>query len=595
LNARRRLERRWLGLPPARSSLLESSTWMPAADGVRLATRVWRPADPSVRLGTVLIRTERPLGDGRAQNPIEKLGRWLAEDGRTVAIQSCRGRDASEGEFRPFADEVADGDCALRWLADQPWFDGKQGGLQGLVLLGLGYSAFTAWAALSAASAQVAALVTGFGARDPYAWLYPGGVLQLEAALALAARLDGRIGFEPAALDLERAARHRPLGECDRVALRELTAFRSWLEHPRRDAWWSERTPALPDRLPRALFVSGWYECALSAAYADFEAAAKRAAESDLNAPALVLGPWGAAPLPREERTRGTRDIAEVARSVLRFVAHAVGARPVRDLPRRVFVRGAGWRELGQWPPEAASDHTLYLRGGGRANSLDGDGRLAPDPPGDDRADTFVADPADPVPSLGGAAVAGVAGPVDQRAVERRGDVLCFTSEPLVEALELSGRVVLTVHTGNVAGPDDTSAKLVAVEPGGAARWLCEGITRAVPGTAADAVEIDLGVAGVRLAAGTQLRLELAASSVPRFARPEQGGRLESRPTRSPQGREAAAQRGEAERSVGPREEGQASEGGPLHGLANPMPRVRTVYHDGERPSALRFRALPVR
>jgi nicotinate-nucleotide pyrophosphorylase (carboxylating) len=39
----------------------------------------------------------------------------------------------------------------------------------------------------------------------------------------------------------------------------------------------------------------------------------------------------------------------------------------------------------------------------------------------------------------------------------------------------------------------------------------------------------------------------------------EQGGR---RPTRSPQGREAAAQRGEAERSLGPREGGQASEGG---------------------------------
>ena len=51
-----------------------------------------------------------------------------------------------------------------------------------------------------------------------------------------------------------------------------------------------------------------------------------------------------------------------------------------------------------------------------------------------------------------------------------------------------------------------------------------------------------------------------------RFAA-QQGGRLESRPTRSPQGRDAAVQRGEAERSVGPREEGQASEGGPLHEL----------------------------
>jgi hypothetical protein len=46
-----------------------------------------------------------------------------------------------------------------------------------------------------------------FGARDPYAWLHPGGALQLEAALALAARLDGRTGHDPGALDFERAPR----------------------------------------------------------------------------------------------------------------------------------------------------------------------------------------------------------------------------------------------------------------------------------------------------------------------------------------------------------------------------------------------------
>jgi Pyruvate/2-oxoacid:ferredoxin oxidoreductase gamma subunit len=58
----------------------------------------------------------------------------------------------------------------------------------------------------------------------------------------------------------------------------------------------------------------------------------------------------------------------------------------------------------------------------------------------------------------------------------------------------------------------------------------------------------------------------LPAGAAPAWPQ-EQGGRR-SRPTRSPQGGEAAAQRGEAERSVGSREDGQASEGGPLHGGA---------------------------
>jgi putative CocE/NonD family hydrolase len=537
VSARRRLERRWLGLAPARSELFESSAWMTAADGVRLAARVLRPTDSSARRGTVLIRTERGLEGARTRNPVERLARWLAEDGRTVVIQSCRGRDDSEGEFRPFADEVADGGAALRWIAEQPWFDGE------LVLLGLGYSAFTAWAALSAEGTPVAALVAGFGARDPYAWLHPGGALQLEAALALAARLDGRTGHDPGALDFERAARHRPLAECDRVALRELPAFRDWLRHPERDAWWSERTPAFPDPLPRALFVNGWYECALPAAFADYELACERSAQRGSATPDLLLGPWGAAPVARGHRARGARDVAELARKVARFVANAVGARPRRDLPVRVFVRGVGWREAPRWPPAAVRQHTLFLASDGSANSAAGDGRLA-EQAGDERADTFVADPADPVPSLGGASVGSVAGALDQSAVEQRGDVLCFTSDPLPAAIEIAGRVQVMLHAPALSR-DDTCAKLVSVEPDGSARWLAEGIARA--GSDASEIAIELGAAAVRIAAGARLRVEVAGSSLPRFARPEPGDRA---------------------------------------------PRVRTVYHGGARPSALRFSAL---
>jgi len=537
LNARRRLERRWLGLPPARCEVLESSASMATADGARLATRILRPADASARRGAVLIRSERPLPASGARSPVERLARWLAEDGRTVAIQTCRGRGDSEGEFRAFADEAADGGDALRWMADQPWFDGE------LVLLGAGYSAFTAWAALSAATVPIAALVAGFGARDPYAWLHRGGVLQLEAALALAARLDDRTGHDAAALDLARASRHRPLAECDRVALRELPAFRDWLAHPECDAWWRERTPALPDPPPRALFVNGWYECAFPAAYADFEQLSARCAERGGAVPELVLGPWGAAPVPRAERARRSSDVAEFARAMLRFVARAVGARSIRDLPTRVFVRGVGWREAPSWPPAKTRERTLYLGGEGRANSAAGDGQLAREP-GDDRADAFVADPADPVPSLGGAAVGGMAGAVDQRPVEERGDVLCFTSEPIESALEIAGRVQLTLHGDPSADAAHTSAKLVAVERDGAARWLAEGIARTQPGAAVCVIQ--LGAAGVRLAAGTRLRVEVAGSSLPRFARCEH----------------------------------------------SPSPRVHAVHHGRARPSALRFQAM---
>ena len=538
MNAWLRVERRRVGLPPARSRVVESRLWIPAGDGVRLATRLLRPADASVRRGAVLVRSERPIGSG---SPLEKLARWLAGDGCSVVFQSCRGRDASEGAFRPFADELADGGAALRWVVEQAEIEGP------IVLLGLGYSAYTAWAAAAAEPARVAAIATGFGARDPYAWLFPGGVLQLEAALALAARLDGREGVEPGVLDLARAARHRPLGECDRVALRELSAFRAWQLHPERDAWWEERTPALAD-VPRALVVGGWYDCAFAASYADYEALSERAASRSGVPPSLLLGPWGAVPLPREHRRRDTDPLAVVAKALSGFVAHAVGALAPRDGGTRVFVRGTGWREARPWPPVRSAWRTLYLRGGGCANALDGDGRLDPEPPGQERADTFVADPADPVPSQGGAAWRGVSGPVDQRPVESRGDVLCYTGEPLSEALELAGRVKLSLHADAEAEGFDMSAKLVAVERDGAARWLAEGIVRATRDGVGVPLVIELGAVGARLSSGTRLRLEVAGSSLPRFARREVGD-----------------------------------------GGAREAPDLRTVHHDAARPSALHF------
>ena len=68
-----------------------------------------------------------------------------------------------------------------------------------------------------------------------------------------------------------------------------------------------------------------------------------------------------------------------------------------------------------------------------------------------------------------------------------------------------------------------------------------------------------------------------------------QGGR---RPTRSSQGREAAAQRGEAERSVGPREGGKASEGGPLQ---DPMLELVDVHATAGGAEILRGVDLAIR
>ena len=98
-------------------------------------------------------------------------------------------------------------------------------------------------------------------------------------------------------------------------------------------------------------------------------------------------------------------------------------------------------------------------------------------------------DPAKPVPTLGGNHSVGpynpglyelaMPGPFDQRPVERREDVLVFTSEPLAEDTEVIGPVTLKLHAATSARDTDFVAKLTDVFPDGRSINLTEGVIRA--------------------------------------------------------------------------------------------------------------------
>src|SRR5512142_3249007 len=92
------------------------------------------------------------------------------------------------------------------------------------------------------------------------------------------------------------------------------------------------------------------------------------------------------------------------------------------------------WQSSSTWPPQGAQSKTFFLTSGGKANTLDGDGALAPAPPASDSPDTFTYDPMNPVTSYGGnVCCTGNAiqvGAFDQRKMETRPDILVYTSEP---------------------------------------------------------------------------------------------------------------------------------------------------------------------
>ena len=209
--------------------------------------------------------------------------------------------------------------------------------------------------------------------------------------------------------------------------------------------------------------------------------------------------------------------------------------------PVRLFVMGDNvWRDEREWPLARAQSVKYYLHSQGRANSLNGDGALSPQPPGDEPPDVFLYNPADPVPTRGGPlcchAYFLAGGAYDQQEIERRQDVLVYSTPPLERDVEVTGPITVTLWAATSAPDTDFTAKLVDVCEHGCARNLTDGIIRAryrdsrstpslvEPGRAYG-YTIDLWATSNVFKAGHRIKVEVSSSNFPRFDRNPNTGR----------------------------------------------------------------------
>jgi len=117
------------------------------------------------------------------------------------------------------------------------------------------------------------------------------------------------------------------------------------------------------------------------------------------------------------------------------------------------------WKTTEVWPVQHAP--TEYY--------LHGDGTLSTHKPNaKDAALTYTYDPKDPAPSVGGNYALGVkSGPLDQRPLKDRKDILRFVSEPLSEPLAITGKVWADLSFSSDAADTMFVVKLVDIYPNG--------------------------------------------------------------------------------------------------------------------------------
>lgn len=532
--------------------IVEKNVEAAMRDGVILRADVYRPEAPG-RFPALLHRTPYSKHTGGS----DASYRRLAARGYVVVIQDTRGRYMSDGVARPH-DEADDGYDTVQWLAGLRHVNGRVG------MFGGSYGATTQLMAASRRPPALVALFPSASYDSRYDMVFQGGAFYLADGLSWnlgqsadvrrrtltpEATRDGATGLgeHHRRLLQERWLWHVPLKSMDALELKTYApAYFEMLAHPSYDAYWTTFDIAArhADFETPAYHLTGWYDTLLNGTLRNFAGLRAKARTERARAnQRLIVGPWTHARPNRDSTAIGEVDFGPAAAFdsqdlMVRWFDYWLrdGSAAVLDGPPiRIFVMGENaWRDEQEWPLARAQSTPFYLRSGGRANTLDGDGRLDRTAPADEPSDRFVYDPWDPVPTgaLGGYSRL----PADQREIERRQDVLVYTTEPLASPLEVTGPVTLVLWAASSARDTDFTAKLVDVLPDGTARALTDGILRAryrssksqpqllVPGQATE-FPIDVGATSNLFRQGHRIRLEVSSSNFPRFDRnPNTGG-----------------------------------------------------------------------
>jgi predicted acyl esterase len=472
---------------------------VPMRDGISLPTDLYLPNPEAKGLPCVLLRS--PAGrQAWASFAV------LAKEGYCVAIQDTRSVLDVEGKTFPFMSDgwgkLQDGYDAVEWLAKSPYTNGKIG-TWGASALGITQllMAPTAPPHLECQYILIAA------ASLYHQGLFPGGILlkhQAESWLGYYARDTGVLSYI-----------------CQRPFYNEF-----W-----RQLNTIEQAPKI--RVP-AMHIGGWYDTFLQGSLTAFTSRQNEGGEGAKGKQKLVIGPWthfwpqskvfGDFEVPVAGHTppldispkrwfdyylKGKDNGMENIPPILYYVMGPFDGSP---------SSGNLWRSASSWP--VPSVETPYY--------LTKEGALQTETPLSSNL-TYTYDPHHPIPTLGGRNLFLQSGPMDQRPIESRKDVLVFTTKPLQEDLEVTGNLVAKIYFVSSQQDTDIVVRLMDVYPDGRSVLisdggyrlgvLCQQEKKVQPLDPSQPVEatVDLAATSLVFAKGHSIRVSVSSSNYPRY------------------------------------------------------------------------------
>jgi len=465
------------------------------SDGVKLATDVYLPGH-----GTYpVILSRGPYGKAGAKPFAEQACRR----GYAFVSQDLRGRYKSEGHhYIIFRNDTwskpHDGQDTIAWIAKQPWCNGKIGSHGGSALgITQNMTAPGAPDALKAQFVQVAF-------SDMYSQgVYEGGAFRqslMESWLKMTNMTEVNLA--------------------------------TFVAHPRYDSFWSELNaePQAERVHAPGVYFGGWYDLFVQGTINSFVTIQNHGGPGARRNCRLVVGPYAHGPFgelkypPNSGKLPACGDAFAWFDYTLKGESNACA----KEKPVHYYVMGDPtdpkapgnfWRDADSWPPPAKPT-SFYFH---PDSTLVANRR-----PVGDVTMSFQYDPKDPVPTVGGQELFIPMGPMDQRKVESRPDVLLFTTDVLVEPVEVTGRITAKLFVSSDCPDTDFTVKLSDVYPDGRSMLVTDGILRAryrrsfeqeefLEASKTYELTVDLWSTSLIFNKGHRIRVAVSSSNAPRF------------------------------------------------------------------------------
>ena len=482
-------------------------------DGTKLYTVIFAPKDTSRAYPILLERTPYSVPYGPDAFP-GSLGpsSHFAESGYIVAYQDVRGRYMSEGDYvnvRPQLgnkhgkqdiDESTDTYDTIDWLVHNVAHNNGRVGMWGISYPGF-YAiagAINAHPALKAVSPQ-APIADWFLGDDEH---HNGAFYLLDN---FAWDFDSRFDWPrtgPSRTQLPTGLRYNstdsyqfyldlgPLPNANaRYFHNQVPFWNELMQHGTNDAYWKARNllPHLKNIQPALLTVGGWFDAEDFYGPLHIFKTVEKASPATANY--LVVGPWphggwaggdrsSFGDIPFGSATAATyRDEIEFP-----FFNHYLKTEGDWKEPKaRVFATGANqWLSFSAWPPPALVTQSLYFASEHRLTSSPSQtgasatpsatrASASPSVAAGNAADSFVSDPAKPVPYTATASQSVRRDSkymiADQRFASERADVLTYKTEPLAQDMTVAGPITADLWVSTSGTDSDWIVKIIDVYP----------------------------------------------------------------------------------------------------------------------------------